>query len=61
MKSETKIPENIDEYIAGFPREVQAILQKVRTTIPRRIDNFVNKNVRIRKIGPLLAQRKLRF
>jgi len=35
--------------------------QKVRTTIPRRIDNFVNKNVRIRKIGPLLAQRKLRF
>lgn len=35
--------------------------QKVRTTIPRRIDNFVNKSVRIRKIGPLLAQRRLRF
>jgi phage terminase large subunit-like protein len=35
--------------------------QKVRTTIPRRINNFVNKNVRIRKIGPLLAQRKIRF
>ncbi|MBA4104126.1 MAG: hypothetical protein C0485_00080 [Pirellula sp.] len=35
--------------------------QKVRTTVPRRIDNFVNKSVRIRKIGPLLAQRRLRF
>jgi hypothetical protein len=35
MKSETKIPENIDEYIAGFPSEVQAILQKVRTTIAK--------------------------
>ena len=26
-------PKNIDEYIAGFPSEVQAILEKVRTTI----------------------------
>ena len=26
-------PQNIDEYIANFPKDVQAILQKVRTTI----------------------------
>ena len=26
---------NIDEYIAGFPRDVQQILQKIRTTIRR--------------------------
>ena len=45
----------IEEFARAF-RE-----QKVRTTLPRRIVNFVNKNVRIRKIGPLLAQRRLRF
>jgi uncharacterized protein YdhG (YjbR/CyaY superfamily) len=26
-------PTNIDEYIAGFPKEVQAILEQVRATI----------------------------
>jgi uncharacterized protein YdhG (YjbR/CyaY superfamily) len=26
-------PENIDDYIAGFPVEIQAILEKIRTTI----------------------------
>jgi uncharacterized protein YdhG (YjbR/CyaY superfamily) len=26
-------PQNIDEYIAGFPPDVQAILQKIRMTI----------------------------
>ncbi len=26
-------PNNIDDYIAGFPEDVQAILQKVRATI----------------------------
>ncbi len=26
-------PSNIDEYIAGFPKEVQAILEQVRATI----------------------------
>ena len=26
-------PNNIDEYIAGFPEDIQHILQKVRTTI----------------------------
>ena len=26
-------PKDIDEYIAGFPEDVQAILEKIRTTI----------------------------
>ncbi|MBZ4033477.1 DUF1801 domain-containing protein [Flavobacterium sp. 17A] len=30
---EVKKPENIDEYIGGFPNEVQEILEKVRMTI----------------------------
>lgn len=30
---ETKKPENIDEYIGGFPNNVQEILEKVRMTI----------------------------
>ncbi len=29
----TTKPSNIDEYIAGFPKEVQAILEQVRATI----------------------------
>ena len=33
MKSQTVAPQNIDTYIAGFPEDVQAILQKIRTTI----------------------------
>ena len=33
MKRDQPAPRNIDEYIAGFPLDVQAILQKVRTTI----------------------------
>jgi uncharacterized protein YdhG (YjbR/CyaY superfamily) len=33
MKTDQAIPTTIDEYIAGFPPEVQAILQKIRATI----------------------------
>jgi len=33
MKSEVTIPKTIDEYIAGFPEDVQEILQKIRQTI----------------------------
>lgn len=33
MKTEQAGPKNIDEYIAGFPRDVQEILEKVRMTI----------------------------
>ena len=31
----TTAPRNIDEYIAGFPEQVQAILQKIRATIKK--------------------------
>lgn len=33
MNSEQTSPKTIDEYIAGFPEDVQEILQKVRQTI----------------------------
>ena len=33
MKETKSKPENMDEYIAGFPAEVQAVLQAVRRTI----------------------------
>lgn len=33
MRSMRKGPENIDEYIAGFPNKVQEILQKIRMAI----------------------------
>lgn len=33
MKTEQPAPRNIDEYIAGFPPDVQEILEKVRLTI----------------------------
>ena len=33
MKAKQTTPTTIDEYIAGFPPDVQAILQKIRTTI----------------------------
>jgi len=33
MKSEKTSPKTIDEYISGYPKDVQAILQKIRMTI----------------------------
>lgn len=33
MKTSGDLPESIDEYIAGFPRDVQAILKRVRATV----------------------------
>ena len=33
MRTAKSAPENIDEYIAGFPKDVQEILEKVRMTI----------------------------
>ena len=33
MRAEQPIPESIDEYIAGFPKQVQEILQEIRGTI----------------------------
>ena len=29
----TNAPQNIDDYIAGFPKDIQVILKKIRTTI----------------------------
>jgi uncharacterized protein YdhG (YjbR/CyaY superfamily) len=33
MKANQAAPKTIDEYIAGFPKDVQAILQQIRATI----------------------------
>jgi uncharacterized protein YdhG (YjbR/CyaY superfamily) len=33
MKTDPTAPKDIDEYIAGFPKEVQEFLEKIRTTI----------------------------
>lgn len=33
MRTNQTAPKNIDEYIAGFPNEVQEILEKIRRTI----------------------------
>jgi uncharacterized protein YdhG (YjbR/CyaY superfamily) len=33
MKTDQTAPKNIDEYIAGFPHDVQQILEKIRLTI----------------------------
>ena len=35
MDQKNQHPRNIDEYIAGFPSDVQKILQKIRTTIKK--------------------------
>ena len=33
MKTTQSVPQTIDEYIAGFPPDVQEVLQKIRKTI----------------------------
>ncbi len=33
MKTKQTTPQNIDEYIAGFPSDIQEILEKIRMTI----------------------------
>jgi uncharacterized protein YdhG (YjbR/CyaY superfamily) len=33
MRTDQTAPKTIDEYIAGFPHEIQAILEKIRKTI----------------------------
>jgi len=33
METNQNTPQTIDEYIAGFPKDIQAILQKIRLTI----------------------------
>lgn len=41
---EVKKPENIDEYIGGFPNEVQEILEKIRMTIQKAAPEAKEKN-----------------
>lgn len=33
MRSDQVAPRNIDEYVAGFPQDVQEVLEKIRATI----------------------------
>lgn len=33
MKRDRRVPKDIDEYIAGFPTDVQQILKKIRMTV----------------------------
>ncbi len=35
MKTANGSPDNVDEYIAGFPSDVQVILKQIRTTIAK--------------------------
>ncbi len=39
MKTDQTAPRNIDDYIAGFPENIQAILEKIRTTIRKAAPN----------------------
>src|ERR1051325_8151997 len=41
MKSDSIEPQTIDEYIAGFPEDVQKILEKVRETIKYQMPTFI--------------------
>jgi len=43
MKVATAKPESIDEYIATFPREVQATLEKLRQTIQKAAPDATEK------------------
>ena len=43
------------EFVAEFER------QQVGSIVPAAIHNYVNKQVRIRRLGPYLSQRRLRF
>ena len=35
MRTDQTSPKNIDEYIVGFPQDVQEILEKIRSTIKK--------------------------
>lgn len=35
MKTDPIVPKNIDEYIAGFPPNIQEILEKIKSTIKK--------------------------
>jgi uncharacterized protein YdhG (YjbR/CyaY superfamily) len=35
MSMKNKVPETIDEYIAGFPKDIQTMLKRVRATVKK--------------------------
>ena len=37
MKAAQRSPRSVDEYIAGFPRPVQTVLERVRSTIRKAV------------------------
>ncbi len=43
MRTNQSTPQNIDEYIAGFPDEVQEILQKIRMAIRKAVPEAEEK------------------
>ena len=43
MNANTVSPQNIDEYIAGFPLEIQKILQEIRSTIAKTVPEAQEK------------------
>lgn len=43
MKSGQTPPQTIDEYVAGFPSDVQAVLQKIRKTIRKAAPDATEK------------------
>ena len=40
MKTDSNSPQTIEEYIAGFPPEIQAILQQIRSIIRETVPNI---------------------
>ncbi len=43
MRTKQTAPQNIDEYIAGFPADVQTILEKLRSTIKKAVPKVEEK------------------
>jgi uncharacterized protein YdhG (YjbR/CyaY superfamily) len=58
MKTDKTTPKNIDEYIAGFPKDVQKILREIRTTIrkvaPRAEESISYRIPTFKLEGPLV-------
>lgn len=48
MKTKQAPPKNIDEYLAGYPEDVQKVLEKIRMTIRKaapRADEIINYGI----------------
>ena len=53
MKINKTIPKDIDEYIASFPKDIQEILEKLRTTIRKAAPDakeIMNRSIQKRAI-----------